>query len=81
MSTLFLHAGPHQCRRPLWTGVARTGDVCGEPTKPGSSYCPACHALMYDRAGTARERREEFLAQKQLARTIRRAGATLEDAA
>ncbi len=79
MSVPFLEATSRQCRRPLWSGQARTGDVCGELTKPGSSYCPTCHPLMYDRAGTSRERREEFLAQQMLARTIKRAGATLED--
>lgn len=34
-----------RCRRPLWDGRAPPVDVqryCGEPTTPGSSWCPAC---------------------------------------
>lgn len=42
----FADAERHQCHRPLWGVEARTGDVCGLPVKPGSSYCPGCHAVL-----------------------------------
>lgn len=54
MTVPFLDALPGQCRRPLWPLSQRTGDVCGEPVKPGSSYCRACHPLLYDPATKAR---------------------------
>lgn len=48
MSVHFDDAQPGQCRYPLWNGRARTGLVCGDPAKPGSSYCRRHHALVYD---------------------------------
>ena len=80
MTVEFIDAKPGQCRFPLWRGAARTGPVCGEPVERGKSWCPACCRIVYDRTSTARERRAEFLAQRLLARTIQRAGATFEAA-
>ena len=42
MPVPFLDARSNQCRRPLWDDTKTIGDVCGEPVKPGKSYCPAC---------------------------------------
>lgn len=39
-----------QCRWPLWADDAHpteTSAVCGEPAKPGQSYCPACYSRAY----------------------------------
>lgn len=47
----FLAAREGQCRFPLWAHDARPAAdklfVCGEPVKPGQSYCPACYAQAY----------------------------------
>lgn len=45
-----LSPGRCQCRYPLWKGRDRTGLVCGEPTKAGSSYCAEHHAVVYEPA-------------------------------
>lgn len=37
-------ARPNQCRRPTWGPGERLGLYCGRPVKPGSSWCPECHA-------------------------------------
>jgi len=47
MTVHFDDAQPGQCRYALWPTAKRTGPICGEPVKPGSSYCPACHAIVY----------------------------------
>lgn len=49
----FNDAQPGQCRYALWPDNARTGLICGAGTKPGSSYCPEHHALVYTRADKA----------------------------
>lgn len=46
MPTRFLKARPGQCRFIVGEPGARA-IICGEPIKPGSSYCPACHARCY----------------------------------
>ena len=47
----FLAVREGQCRFPLWAHDARPAAdklfVCGEPVKPGQSYCPACYAQAY----------------------------------
>lgn len=64
MSVHFDDAKPDQCRLPLWALAERTGDVCGEPVKPGSSYCPECHRRLYDRPTRERVAQvEAFVAQ------------------
>lgn len=46
-----LELGPLQCRWPLGDIWSRTAPVterfCGEPTREGSSYCPACRKRAY----------------------------------
>jgi hypothetical protein len=47
----FLDAKEDHCRMPLWSGMKRTGKICGRPRmREGliykSSYCPGCHALI-----------------------------------
>lgn len=38
----------HGCDMPLWSDAERpTHRYCGAPTKPGQSYCTACHSRVF----------------------------------
>ena len=58
---LMLNAGVNDCRWPVG-GRGPTMRVCGERTKPGSSYCEACHRLAY--VPTREENRGAFVLKK-----------------
>lgn len=47
MTTTFLAVTDQQCRTPMSGNPGPDMIVCGEATKPGSSYCPECHARFY----------------------------------
>lgn len=42
----FIESRPSHCRRPTWGAAERTGNICGQPAAPGSSYCAGCRARL-----------------------------------
>lgn len=72
MPVPFLEATREQCQfiagEPTFDAL-----VCGEPVKPGSVYCPACHAICYRPTAPVRDVEfrdapfSDFSDQRQLA--------------
>lgn len=67
-----LSHGRCQCRFPLWKGAARTGLVCGEPTRINSSYCAEHHAVVYEPATPCRINTLEAVAGRIVGSAARR---------
>ena len=48
MSVPFLNVVDGQCRYPIGDPLAEGFACCGEPVRPQSPYCAACHAIAYE---------------------------------
>lgn len=60
-----LDVGMFECRNPMWDDRKKNNVedwlFCGKPTKPGSSYCEACHSRFYFKTNRQRQAAEKEL--------------------